>query len=68
VTTHCLFQSSHNLKRTVRGRRFPDDDKVKEEVFDWLRNQLNTFLPVALRTLQVAGLNVSRKEGDYIEK
>jgi hypothetical protein len=41
---------------------------VKEEVLDWLRNQLNTFFAVALRSLQVAGLNVSRKEGDYIEK
>jgi len=38
VTTHCLFQNSHNLKRTVRCRRFPNDDKVKEEVLDCLRN------------------------------
>jgi hypothetical protein len=51
VTTDCLFQGSHNLKGTVRGRRFPEEDKVKEVVLDWLRNQPHTFLPVALRSL-----------------
>jgi len=31
------------LKNALRGRRFADDDEVKEAVHDWLRNQPQNF-------------------------
>jgi len=49
------------LKNALRGRRFAADDEVKEAVHDWLRSQPQNLFPTALRSLQIAGLNVSRR-------
>ena len=49
------------LKNALRGRRYTADDEVKEAVHDWLRSQPQTFFSKALRSLQIAGLNVSRR-------
>jgi len=49
------------LKNAVRGRRFVEDDEMKEVVHDCLIINQKTFFPVASRSLQTAGLNVSRK-------
>jgi hypothetical protein len=56
------------LKNALRSRRFAADDELKEAVHGWLRSQPQTFFPTALRSLQIAGLNVSRRWDYYIEK
>jgi len=49
------------LKNAVRGRQFVEDDEMKEEVHDCYVINQKTFFPVASRSLQAAGLSVSRK-------
>ena len=56
------FHLFGHLKNALRGHRFAADDEVKEVVHDWLRSQPQTFFSNGLRSLQIAGLNVSRRE------
>jgi len=46
-----LAQSDYHifgpLKNALRGRRFANDDEVKDAVHTWLRAQLKTFSHVA---------------------
>ena len=48
------------LKNALSGRRFAADDELKEAVHDFAVN-LKLSFPTALRSLQIAGLNVSRR-------
>ena len=49
------------LKNALRGHRFAADDEVKEAVHDWLCSQPQTFFSNSIRSLQIAGLNASRR-------
>ena len=55
------FHLSGPLKNALRCHRFAADDEVKEVVHDWLRSQLQISFQTALRSLEIAGLNVSRR-------
>jgi hypothetical protein len=55
------FHLFGRLKNAIRGRRFVEDDKMKDMVHDCYVINQKTFFPVASRSLQTAGLSVSRK-------
>jgi hypothetical protein len=54
----CLFGC---LKNAIRGCRFVEDYEMKDAVHDCHVINQKTFFPVASRSLQTAGLSVSRK-------
>jgi len=51
------FHLFGHLKNAVRGRRFVEDDEMKDTVHDCYVINQKTFFPVASRSLQSAGLS-----------
>ena len=56
------------LKSSLRGRRFHDDDEVKEAVTTWLEEQLKSFWLAGIQSLRDKWNKCIQVKGDYIEK
>jgi hypothetical protein len=52
----------------LRGRRFWNDDEVKEAVLFWLTAQPKTFFSDGIKKLVQRCEKCIEKKGDYIEK
>jgi hypothetical protein len=56
------------IKNALRGRRFSNDDEVKDMLHTWLRGQLRTFFADGIRKLVDQGNECVEKLVDYVEK
>ena len=62
------YHLSPNLKKFLRGRRFPDDESLKEAVHDWLEEQDENFYRAGMEALRYRCLKCFNFNGDYVEK
>jgi hypothetical protein len=62
------YHESGPLKDALRGRRFGNDDEVKEAVHSWLTAQPKTFFSDGIKKLVQWCEKCIEKKGDYVEK
>jgi hypothetical protein len=56
------------LKDALRGRRFGNDDELKEALHSWLTAQPKTFFSDGIKKLVQRCEKCVEKKGDYVEK
>ena len=56
------------LKVVLRGRRFADDDELKDSVSEELRRFIKTFYATGIESLGQRWKYCVDKEGDFVEK
>jgi hypothetical protein len=56
------------LNDTLRGRRFGNDDEIKEAVHSWLTAQPKKFFPHGIKKLVQLFEKCIEKKNDYVEK
>jgi len=55
-------------KKSLAGKRFDDDDELKEEVMTWLKGQAADFYDSGLQKLVPRLNKCLDNAGDYVEK
>jgi histone-lysine N-methyltransferase SETMAR len=56
------------MKDALRGRKFGNDDEIKEAVHSWLKGQPKTFFSDGIKKLVQRYEKCIQKEGGYVEK
>ena len=62
------FHLSLHLKKFLGGKRFDDDDDLKDAVQKWLTSQAAAFYEEAIQKLVPRYGKCLKKDGEYVEK
>ena len=61
-----LSVSTGTKKKTLKGRRFTDNDEVRETVEEWFRTQPKTFFADGIHRLVDQWDTCFNQQGDYV--